>query len=425
MLESYTPTASLDKYGLTRMRKKDVNKKIIVVLSVILIVLTATYICSKGVRLWKLHTLFNSDKINENFRSMPEIFESLPIIKGSETNQFQSEAINMPVSFSFQGRKILLDDWIKSSNTTGIIVISNDRIAYEKYFQGNSPQSLAIGWSLSKSIMSLLIGMAVDDGSIHSLLDPVNLYAPQLSTSGYAGVSLRDVLEMSSGIAFNEDYGDPDSDINQLGRTIALGGSVNETVSSLRRGDAPGRVHHYVSADTQVLGMVLLGSTGMGPSKFMSKRLWPKLGAECKGEWLTDDKGTELAFGGVNLCLRDFARIGQLYLRNGKSLNGKQIVSSAWITASTKPRSEHLRPGRFKESGEPNLGYGYQWWIPEGMEGEFLAIGVYGQFIYVNPKRGVVIAKTSAYSNYNVDGISMEHEAIAAFRVISRTVGVK
>lgn len=153
----------------------------------ILIVLTATYICSKGVRLWKLHTLFNSDKINENFRSMPEIFESLPIIKGSETNQFQSEAINMPVSFSFQGRKILLDDWIKSSNTTGIIVISNDNIAYEKYFQGNSPQSLAIGWSLSKSIMSLLIGMAVDDGSIHSLLDPVNLYAPQLSTSGYAG----------------------------------------------------------------------------------------------------------------------------------------------------------------------------------------------------------------------------------------------
>lgn len=169
--------------------------------------------------------------------------------------------------------------------------------------------------------------------------------------------------------------------------------------------------------------MVLLGATGMGPSQFMNQRLWPQLGAECEGAWLTDDRGTELAFGGVNLCLRDFARIGLLFLHGGRSLTGSQIVSAEWVKASTKPRSAHLRPGRYIEDGEPNLGYGYQWWIPEGKEGEFLAIGVYGQFIYVNPLRRVVIAKTSAYVDYNVDGIRMEHEALAAFRAISRTVG--
>ncbi|MDF5988383.1 serine hydrolase [Pseudomonas aeruginosa] len=275
----------------------------------------------------------------------------------------------MPGSFSFQGHEVGFKNWLASSNTTGLIVLSDDRIAFEEYYLGNSAKSLAIGWSVSKSLMSLLIGMAVDEGSIHSLLDPVNLYAPQLSAGGYAGVSLRDVLEMSSGIAFSEDYGNSDSDINQLGRTIALGGSVNEKVSSLRREDAPGRVHHYVSVDTQVLGMVLLGATGMGPSQFMNQRLWPQLGAECEGAWLTDDRGTELAFGGVNLCLRDFARIGLLFLHGGRSLTGSQIVSAEWVKASTKPRSAHLRPGRYIEDGEPNLGYGYQWWIPEGKEG--------------------------------------------------------
>ncbi|EMQ6162840.1 serine hydrolase [Pseudomonas aeruginosa] len=402
-----------------------INKRNAIFLSMILIFFSIACIGSAGVRVWNFYTLFDSGKIAENFRAMPRLFNSVPIKKSGAAHFFEKNLRDMPGSFSFQGHEIGFKDWLASSNTTGLIVLSDDRIAFEEYYLGNSAKSLAIGWSLSKSLMSLLIGMAVDEGSIHSLLDPVNLYAPQLSAGGYAGVSLRDVLEMSSGIAFSEDYGNSDSDINQLGRTIALGGSVNEKVSSLRREDAPGRVHHYVSVDTQVLGMVLLGATGMGPSQFMNQRLWPQLGAECEGAWLTDDRGTELAFGGVNLCLRDFARIGLLFLHGGRSLTGSQIVSAEWVKASSKPRSAHLRPGRYIEDGEPNLGYGYQWWIPEGKEGEFLAIGVYGQFIYVNPLRRVVIAKTSAYVDYNVDGIRMEHEALAAFRAISRTVGVR
>ncbi|TLX70036.1 serine hydrolase [Pseudomonas nicosulfuronedens] len=373
----------------------------------------------KGLRLWQVHTLFEPENIVENFRTMSQLFDALPVQRSGPQRPLEEQPRELPASFNFQGNAIVLNDWIKQTGTTGLLVLADDRIAFEHYYQGNDVHTRAIGWSVSKSFMSLLIGVALEDGAIHDLLDPVTRYAPQLKGSGYEGVPLRDVLEMSSGIAFNEDYADPDADINRLGRTLALGGSVDAWVSGLKRDSPPGQQHHYISVDTQVLSMVLKGATGKSPSQYMSEKLWSRLGAECDGLWLTDGTGTELAFGGVNLCLRDFARLGLLYLHQGRSQSGEAIVSPNWVQASTHPRDAHLQPGRTQEEGEPNLGYGYQWWIPKSNEGEFMAIGVYGQFVYVNPKRRVVIAKSSAYANYNVDGIRMEHESLAAFRTIA------
>ncbi|EPO6706510.1 serine hydrolase domain-containing protein [Pseudomonas aeruginosa] len=376
----------------------------------------------KGLRLWQVHTLFEPGRIVENFRSMPRLFDALPIRRSGAAQPLAEQPRALPARFSFQGQDIAVDDWIRQTGTTGLLVLADDRIAFERYYQGNTAQTRAIGWSVSKSFMSLLIGMALEEGAIHDLLDPVTRYAPQLKAGGYDGVPLRDVLEMSSGIAFNEDYADPDADINRLARTLALGGSVNDAVAALPRAEAPGQRHHYISVDTQVLGMVLKGATGKGPAQYMQEKLWSRLGAECDGLWLTDGSGTELAFGGVNLCLRDFARLGLLYLHQGRSQSGKAIVSPAWVRASTHPRDAHLQPGRTLEEGQPILGYGYQWWIPQGGEGEFMAIGVYGQFVYVNPQRRVVIAKNSAYADYNRDGIRMEYQSLAAFRAIARQV---
>ncbi|BCD89071.1 hypothetical protein PSm6_54780 [Pseudomonas solani] len=146
------------------------------------------------------------------------------------------------------------------------------------------------------------------------------------------------------------------------------------------------------------------------------------LGAECDGQWLTDNDGAEIAFGGLNLCLRDYARFGLLYLHEGRNLAGEQIVPRQWVQQSVTPAKDFLRPGRYKEQGQPNLGYGYQWWVPQGDEGEYMAVGVYGQFIYVNPTRRVVIAKTSAYARYNEDGTRMEYESLEAFRAIARNL---
>ncbi|HBO3407679.1 TPA: hypothetical protein L4S50_005996, partial [Pseudomonas aeruginosa] len=144
-----------------------INKRNAIFLSMILIFFSIACIGSAGVRVWNFYTLFDSGKIAENFRAMPRLFNSVPIKKSGAAHFFEKNLRDMPGSFSFQGHEIGFKDWLASSNTTGLIVLSDDRIAFEEYYLGNSAKSLAIGWSLSKSLMSLLIGMAVDEGSIH------------------------------------------------------------------------------------------------------------------------------------------------------------------------------------------------------------------------------------------------------------------
>jgi CubicO group peptidase (beta-lactamase class C family) len=228
---------------------------------------------------------------------------------------------------------------------------------------------------------------------------------------------------MSSGIDFNEDYSDPESGINQLGQEIFFGRSTNEWIARLQKAGPPGKEFHYISANTQVLGMVLEAATGQKLASYMEKNLWSRLGPEGDAHWLTDAHGTELGFGGLCVRTRDYARFGLLYLNQGRNLKGEQLLRPEWIQESVTPRTAYLQPGRKSHNGIPSLGYAYQFWIPQSEEGEFVAVGVYGQFIYVNSTRRVVIAKNSAYINYIDDGEKMEHEAIAAFRAISRQVG--
>lgn len=384
--------------------------------------LALAYLGQLGLRLWDFHTLFAPDRIVENFRSMPDIFDARDIPRGPRVLPLEEHPRALPDSFRFQGSEVAVDDWLEESGTTGMLVMVDDRIAYESYFQGNQRHSQAISWSVGKSFVSALVGIALAEGAIRSLDDPVSDYAPLLKGGGYEGVPLRDVLEMASGIDFSEDYADPDAGINRLGETLALGGSTNAWVAKLRRAGEPGRQHHYISVDTQVLGMVLEGATGRRLADYMAEKLWSRLGVECDGRWLTDGTGTEIAFGGLNLCLRDYARFGLLYLHNGRNLAGERILPQQWVRDSVRPGRDFLLPGRYEEEGQPNLGYGYQWWVPQGDEGEFMAVGVYGQFVYVNPARRVVIAKTSAYARYNEDGIRMEYQSLEAFRAIARSL---
>lgn len=398
------------------------NKRIALAAVALVACLGLAYVGQLGVRLWQFHTLFWPERIVENFRSMPSIFHARDIPRAGQVLALQVQPKALPNSFQFQGRTVTVSDWLARSGTTGIVVLSDDRIAHEQYFHGNGAQSQVISWSVGKSFVSALVGIALADGSIASVKDPVSRYAPALKGSGYADVPLQNVLEMASGIDFSEDYADPEAGINQLGQTIALGGSANDWVAGLQSAGAPGQQHHYVSVDTQVLGMVLSGATGKPLADYMAEKLWSRLGVECAGRWLTDNAGAEIAFGGLNLCLRDYARFGLLYLHQGRNLAGEQVLPAQWVRESVQPQQDFLRPGRFIEQGQPSLGYGYQWWIPQSAEGEFMAIGVYGQFIYINPTRQVVIAKSSAYAPYNVDGIVMEYEALEAFRAIARNL---
>jgi hypothetical protein len=202
---------------------------------------------------------------------------------------------------------------------------------------------------------------------------------------------------MSSGARWNEDYGDSHSDVVRFGRTVAFGGSLDAFAGTLPREHAPGTYLRYNTMDTQVLGMVLRRATGMPLSAYLSTRLWKPLGMQDDAYFLTDRKGVEFAAGGLNATLRDDARLGLLYAHFG-NWQGTQIIPQEWVRASITPDAPQLMPGRRASSTEI-WGYGYQWWVPD-LRGEFVAVGIFNQFVYVNPAQHLVIAKSSANHAY-------------------------
>lgn len=362
--------------------------------------------------------LFEPGVIDQNFRSLFVQYPSVKVVRGVAASDLPKQEKPLPESFVFNGETRKIADFIDRTQTTGLIVLKDGVIVHEAYARGNTADTQSIAMSLSKSAVSFLVGNAVADGLIN-LDDPVEKYAPLLAEGGYKGVKVKNVLQMSSGIGFNEDYGDLSSDIVRYIIQIVTG-SVNDFTAHLKNEAPQGTINRYVSADTQVLGMVLEGATKKPLALYFGERLWSKLGAQADAYWLVDQKGEAIAAGGLNAVLRDYARVGQLYLDEGRNFAGEQIVPADWVRASITPDAPHLMPGRDDGHGGKLPGYGYQWWIPAKRGGnEFLGIGIYGQFIYVNPERRVVIAKTSAYANYNEDGETMEVETIAAFQAIA------
>ena len=293
------------------------------------------------------------------------------------------------------------------------MVLQDGYVLREDYFLGNQRSTQNISWSMAKSFISALIGIAVNEKAIESVSDPVDRYAPMLKGSGYEGVSIKDVLQMSSGVGFNEDYGDFFSDINRWGRDFSLGKSQDAFASTLKNEIEPGTKNHYVSINTHVLGMILTRATGRSITEYMQEKLYNPLGMEHEGYWIIDGYGMEMVLGGLNLTLRDYAKLGSLYINNG-NFNSQQIVPSSWVLASQTMDSPHLLP-------DGGFGYGYQWWMIEGDQGEYMAMGVYGQYIYINPANHTVIVKNSANPRYNDSNYmpSSDFAHLAMFRAIS------
>lgn len=223
-------------------------------------------------------------------------------------------------------------------------------------------------------------------------------YVPKLEGSAYDGTTIRNVLNMASGVTFDEDYFDYNSDINRMGRVVALGGELDDFTASLMDSFAtPGEVWQYVSIDTHVIGMVIRGATGRSVPELMDERIVQPLGLERDGYYLTDGAGVAFVLAGLNFTTRDFARFGQMILQNGVR-DEQQIVPADWIADSTWPSAP-------TESGK--MGYGYQWWIPkDAHEGEYLARGVYGQYIYFNQPRGALIVTTGADRKFRDPGVN-------------------
>jgi len=339
------------------------------------------------------------DNLEYTFINMDENLPKKIVNKSDKPFVFpRIDNSTLPSNFNFKELEFDTQKYIDSSYTQGLLFIQNDTIQYENYWRGQQENTKHISWSMAKSYVSALLGIAIEEGYIKNIDQTVDEYLPELKGSGYDQVKIKDVLQMSSGVQFNEDYSDPKSDINRYWEDFVFGGSQDEFAASLENERLPGTYNTYVSIDTHVLGMILVKATGKSLTEYLQEKIWQPLGAEFNAYWLTDEKGMEMALGGLNACLRDYAKIGRLFLNKGK-WEGKQIVPEKWIEKSTVSTEEHVMPNS-KNSAHPGIGYGYQWWIPEGTEGEFMAVGVFNQFIYINPTTNTIIVKNSANKNY-------------------------
>lgn len=339
------------------------------------------------------------EDIEYSFIHMNEYLPIKTVEKSEEPFIFpQIENITLPTDFNHNGTTYNTLQYIDSSYTQGLLFIQNDTIQYENYWRGQKEDIQHISWSVAKSYVSALFGIAMEEEFIKSIEQSVDEYLPELRGSGYEGVKIKDVLQMSSGIKFDETYSDPLSDIQQYWNGFVAGESQDVFASSLINERTPGTYNKYVSIDTHVLGMIIVRVTGRSLTDYLQEKIWKPIGCEFDAYWLADNTGMEMALGGLNATLRDFAKLGRLYLNKG-NWNRQQIVPTAWIEASTSSMEEHLQPGS-ENSSDPAMGYGYQWWIPEGNEGEFLAMGVFNQYIYINPTTNTIIMKNSANKNY-------------------------
>ena len=342
-------------------------------------------------RLIAVRTLFTEEKIIPNFSGMNKAFLSVDVPRGDGpiTPLPKSSAMNLDQE---------LEMWIKDRTITSLVVLKDGDLVHESYYQGTTAEDLRISWSVAKSYLSALLGVLLDEGAIASLDDPVTKYAPSLKGGAYDGASIRNVLNMASGVTFDEDYLDQSSDINKMGRVLALGGSMDGFAAELSETFAePGTDWQYVSIDTHIISMVIRGATGREIAPLLSEKIVQPMGLEATPYYVTDGNGVAFVLGGLNLRTRDYARLGQMFLQNG-AYNGQQIVPADWVAASTVPSAP---------TSEGEYGYGYQWWMPrDGRPGEFLARGVYGQYIYINRPLGVVIASNAADRKFRTKGVS-------------------
>ncbi|MCC5969005.1 MAG: serine hydrolase [Pararhodobacter sp.] len=366
---------------------------------------------------WAGITLFAESQRVENFRAMDRVFPFRVVPRSGPVWAFDHDLRALPASYAFNGTDHDLADFLDRSVTTGLLVVHRGTIVHEAYHLGADEASPFTSWSMAKSVLSALIGIALDEGHIDSLRDPIGMYVPALAGSGYGEVPIEDALTMSSGVAFDEDYANQFSDINMLFiRAMAMGTPIEDILAGLQSARAPGAFNDYVSSDSMALGLVLEAATGMPVSDYLASRLWGPMGAEADAYWSTDRTGREFALCCLNATLRDYARFGRLYLEGG-ARDGRQIIPADWVTASVNPTAPHLQPGENPASSW-TFGYGYQWWIPEDPQGDFTAIGVWGQYIYIDTVREVIIVKTSADPDFDDN----DHETIAAFRAIAAAV---
>ena len=297
-----------------------------------------------------------------------------------------------------------MDAYLASNRTAGLIILQDGKVRLERYALGFRDDGRWTSFSVAKSLTSTLVGAAIKDGAIKSLNDPVPDYIDELSGSAYADVTVEQLLTMTSGIAWNEDYDDPDSDVAQFDKQAAETGksATAAYMATLPRAHPPGEVWNYSTGETNLIGILVMRATGKPLAEYLSEKVWQPYGMQQDASWLLGNDGYEISGCCIQAAVRDFARFGQFIL-DGGAIDGQPVLPDGWLEKATQKQVSY---------GAPGEGYGYQWWTWD--DGSFQADGIFGQGIFIDPARRLVIASNSSWTSAlgDKDG---EFEARKAF----------
>lgn len=362
-------------------------------------------------------SVFNSETRSSNFRNMDTLLPSVAIAPSRTPFPYPEALAPQDLMYDFDGETRSVSSFLERTEGTSLLVIKDGTIVQEDYLNGAGQSSRHTSWSVAKSFVSTLIGIARDEGLIKSVDDKISTYLPELSGSAYGAARVKDLLQMSSGVDFTENYGKPGGNTVlamssvqvMLNKAWILGFSLDGQLAGYEKLEEPGTRFYYRSSDTHVLSAILRSLYSRPFEEILAEKLWQPLGMTSKASWGTA-AGTPVGFCCLNATTRDYAKLGSLFLNNGR-WNGKQIISKTWVDEATIPSDAHVQP----INARGNRGYQYQWWVPKDYDGEFFANGIWGQSIWVSRKHNMVIVTTATDPNFRAN----MSEKIAVMRAIS------
>jgi CubicO group peptidase (beta-lactamase class C family) len=330
------------------------------------------------------------------FRSMARLYGGGVVRHGTSVMPLPKAAHQLEVRFKVAGTSYDVATFTEHNRVAGLIVLHRGKIVLEHYGLGRSEHDQWVSFSVAKSITSTLLGAAIRDGAIGGLDDPVSRYIPELANSGYAGVSLRQALTMSTGLRWNENYADPESD---WGRTLSLatpgdtrrGVDIVDYMAHVPRASTPGTAFLYNSGNAQILGIVVQRAVHNTLAAYLEEKIWRPLGMEADAYWVNDRFGRTFGRSLFNATLRDYARFGYFFM-HGARINGASILPEGWVADATR---SHIH------TDWDDIGYGYQWWV--NPDGSYRAIGIFGQMIFLDATADVVIVTNSAWPEADWD----------------------
>lgn len=353
------------------------------------------------------------------FSHFDEAYPARKVARGDWVQKLERAAVEPAITYtSTDGRESDVDGFLATTRTMALLILQGNRIFVERYQYDRNPEQRFHSQSMAKTVVAMLVGIALQDGKIGSIDDLAQQYVPALAESPYGKTSLRHLLTMSSGVKYLETYEPGDDNEVLTARTYkqksAGGADVLAPFAQRVREVPAGTRFYYASSETVALALVLRAAVGVPLADYLSEKIWKPMGAEADASWLIDAGGYEVGFVGLNATLRDWGRLG-LLLANGGVIEGKAIVPPTWVLAMTTPDAPHLGVGVATKSS----GYGYQTWLIDAHEPYFALLGLRGQGIVVDPVTKVVAVFIAA----NAAGdLASRREQFALFSGAIRTL---